>query len=277
MTFFTTQYGLAPSVNLTLVETEDGAVNGYSAPGIIFLAPGTIAKQTNTRLLSNQLSRQWWGRLVSPANRNHLWLENGPARFSELLYTEHTAGTATMEADLRNTYVEAMTVKDPPVLQASRLDDYSPEYWAVTAAKGAAILNMLRNVVGDDNFKKGLKAFMDQYSGKSFVTEDFRKVMERVSNEELRYFFLQWLESSGSPEFKLEYTVFRTQTGFRVVGKITQDLDTFRMPVDLRVETEGNPEDKKIEVTGTSSEFSVDTFGKPRSLILDPNHVLLAV
>jgi aminopeptidase N len=273
--FLTTLYGLTPSANLTLVETEDGAVNGYAAPGLVFLAPSTISKQTNTRLLSNQLSRQWWGMLVSPANRNHLWLENGPARYSELLYTEHTAGTATMEADLKNTYVEALTVKDPPVLQSARLEDYSPEYWAATAAKGAAILNMLRNVVGDENFKKGLKAFLDQYSGKSFVTEDFRKVMERVSNEELRYFFLQWLDSNGSPEFKLEYTVFRTQTGFRVVGKINQDLDTFRMPVDLRVETEGNPEDKKIEVTGTSSEFSVDTFGKPRSLILDPNHVLL--
>jgi len=275
MTFFTSEYGLAPSANLSLVETEDGAVNGYSAPGVIFLAPGSIAKHVNGRLLSNQLSRQWWGVLVSPTNRNHLWLQNGPARFSELLYTEHTAGAATMEADMKNTYVEALTVKDPPVLQAARLDDYSPEYWASTAAKGAAILNMLRNVVGDDNFKKGLKTFLDQYSWKSANTEDFRKVMERVSNEELRYFFLQWLDSSGSPEFKLEYTVFRTQTGFRVVGKINQDLDTFRMPVDLRIETEGNPEDKKIEVTGTSSEFSVDTFGKPRSLTLDPNHVLL--
>ena len=99
--------------------------------------------------------------------------------------------------------------------------------------------------------------------------------MEQVSGQELRYFFIQWLESSGSPEFKLEYTVFRTPAGFRVVGKINQDLDTFRMPVDLRIETEGNPEDKTIEVTGTSSEFSVDTFGKPRKLTLDPNHVLL--
>ena len=61
-----------------------------------------------------------------------------------------------------------------------------------------------------------------------------------------------------------------------MVGKINQDLDTFRMPVDLRIETEGNPEDKRIEVTGTSSEFSVDTFGKPRRLTLDPNHVLLS-
>ena len=65
-----------------------------------------------------------------------------------------------METDLRNTYVEALTVKDPPVLQASRLEDYSPEYWALTAAKGAAILNMLRNLTGDANFRKGLKAFL---------------------------------------------------------------------------------------------------------------------
>ena len=166
-------------------------------------------------------------------------------------------------------------MKDPPVLQASRLEDYSPEYWALTAAKGAAILNMLRSVVGDANFKKGLHAFIDKYSWQSANSEDFRKVMEQVSGQDLRYFFIQWLESSGSPEFKLEYTVFRTQQGFRVVGKINQDLDTFRMPVDLRIDTEGNPEDKVIEVTGTSSEFSVDTFGKPRKLTLDPKHVLL--
>ena len=62
----------------------------------------------------------------------------------------------------------------------------------------------------------------------------------------------------------MEYTVFRTQKGFRVMGKISQDLDTFRMPVDLKIETEGNPEEKRVEVVGTSSEFTVDTFGKPK-------------
>ncbi len=275
MTFLTGLYGLAPQANLTLVETEDGAVNGYSAPGIIFLAPGSITKKVNSRVLANQLSRQWWGMLVSPVNRNHLWLENGPARFSEILYQEHASGSTSTDTEMRATYVEALTVKDPPVLQAARLEDYSPEYWALTAAKGAAILNMLRNVVGPDNFTKSLKAFIDSYAWKSVSSEEFRKVFERVSNQDLRYFFVQWLESSGSPEFKLDYTVFRTQKGFRVVGKVTQDLDTFRMPVDLRIETEGNPEDKKVEVTGTSSEFSVDTFGRPKKLTLDPSHVLL--
>ena len=82
-------------------------------------------------------------------------------------------------------------------------------------------------------------------------------------------------ESSGAPEFKLEYTIFRTQKGFRVMGKVSQDLDTFRMPVDLKIETEGNPEEKRVEVVGTSSEFSVDTFGKPKSVIIDPGNKVL--
>ena len=59
------------------------------------------------------------------------------------------------------------------------------------------------------------------------------------------------------------------------MGKISQDLDTFRMPVDLKIETEGNPEEKRVEVVGTSSEFSVDTFGKPKNIVIDPNNRVL--
>ena len=99
--------------------------------------------------------------------------------------------------------------------------------------------------------------------------------MEAVQGEEMHYFFIQWVESNGAPEFKLEYTIFRTTKGFRVQGKISQDLDTFRMPVDLRIETEGNPETKRIEVMGTSSEFSVDTFGKPKKISIDPSNKVL--
>ena len=93
--------------------------------------------------------------------------------------------------------------------------------------------------------------------------------------EELSYFFIQWVESNGAPEFKLEYTIFRTQKRLPRAGKISQDLDTFRMPVDLHIETEGNPEDKRVEVMGTSSEFSVDTFGKPKKVTIDPGNKVL--
>lgn len=275
MTYFTSIFGLAPQANLTLVETEEGTPNGYAAPGLIFLSPNTIGSKVNIKILANNLARQWFGILTSPINRNHIWLANGPARYAELLYVEHLNGPGQMETELRSSYVEALTVSDPPVLQAARLEDYSPEYWALTAAKGAAVLHMLRGVVGDENFQKILRGYTDRFSYKSASSADFRKIAEEVSGQNLQYFFLQWLESSGAPEFKMEYTVFRTTKGFRIVGKIAQDLDTFRMPVNLRIETEGNPEDKQVEVTGTSSEFAVDTFGKPRNVIIDPNHRVL--
>jgi tetratricopeptide (TPR) repeat protein len=120
-----------------------------------------------------------------------------------------------------------------------------------------------------------LKEYATRYSWKSATTEDFKKVAQDVSKQDLGYFFIQWIESSGAPEFKLEYTIFRTQKGFRVMGKVAQDLDTFRMPVDLKIETEGNPEEKRVEVVGTSSEFSVDTFGKPKNVIIDPDRRVL--
>jgi len=275
LSFLTSVYGLAPQANLTLVETEDGTPNGYSAPGIIFLSPRGIGNQVASRLLANQLARQWWETLVSPVDRDHLWLENGNARYAELLWDEHANGSAAMEQDLHDTYVEALTVDNPPMIQAGRLDDYSVEYWALTAGKGAAMLNMLRSVMGNDNFNKLMSSFAEKYSWQSVSTVEFRKLAEQISGQNLQYFFVQWLESGGAPEFKMEYTVFRTQKGFRVMGKISQDLDTFQMPVDLKIETEGNPETKRIDVVGTSSEFTVDTFGKPKTVTIDPAGAVL--
>ena len=275
MVYLTSCFGLPPQAGLTVVETENGTPNGYSAPGIIFLSPRSIGKQVNARLLSNQIARQWWGALVSPASRNHLWLQNGMARYAEFLYLEHVNGVAALDAEVRDTYVEALTVDNIPLIQSSRLEDYSPEYWAATAGKGAAVLHMLRSIMGDEKFGQLVKMVPEKYSWKSITTDDFRKVAEQISGQNLQYFFIQWIESNGAPEFKLEYTVFRTQKGFRVMGKISQDLDTFRMPVDLRIETEGNPEEKRVEVVGTSSEFLVDTFGKPKRVTIDPgNHML---
>ena len=79
------------------------------------------------------------------------------------------------------------------------------------------------------------------------------------------------------PEFTLDYTVYRTKAGFRIVGKIKQALDFFHMPVELEVQTEGNPEFKTIEVSGTESSFDIEVFGrpKPNGIILDPHNYIL--
>jgi tetratricopeptide (TPR) repeat protein len=180
-----------------------------------------------------------------------------------------------MESQLKDIMVDSLTVDTIPIIQSGRLEDYSPELWALTGAKGATVMSMLRYVIGDEKFFQTLKAYVEQDGGKPSNTDDFQKVAEAVSGKDLGYFFTQWIESSGAPEFKLEYTIFRREKGFRVMGKVTQDLDTFRMPVDLRIETEGNPEEARVEVIGTSSEFTVDTFGKPKNVIIDPGNRVL--
>src|ERR1041384_1170010 len=60
MSYFTGIFGLPPYANLTVVETDAGAPNGYAAPGLIFLSPRSIGTQVSSKLLANQVARQWW-------------------------------------------------------------------------------------------------------------------------------------------------------------------------------------------------------------------------
>jgi aminopeptidase N len=275
MVYLTSIFGTPQQANMTVVETGSGAPAGYSAPGVLFVSSSAAGREPSQRLLANQITRQWYGNLVSPAGRNHIWIANGTAKYAEILYQEHINGAGVMEGEIRDLYVDAMTVTDAPVLQAARFEDYSPEFFAVTGSKGATTIHMLRGVLGEENFGKLLKTIPDQFANKQITTDDYRKVAESLARQNLQGFFIQWLESTGAPEFKTEYTVYRTQKGFRIRGKITQDLDTFRMPVDLRIETEGNPEEKRIEVVGPQTEFVVETFGKPKRVIVDPNSRVL--
>ena len=116
---------------------------------------------------------------------------------------------------------------------------------------------------------------MSAFGGKPASVADLQGIAEKNVGEKLTAFFSQWVDGTGAPEFKMKYTVFRIKKGFRIVGQISQDLDLFRMPLELKVDTDGQSEMKRIEVSGTESPFSVETFGKPRRLILDPNNWVL--
>jgi aminopeptidase N len=137
------------------------------------------------------------------------------------------------------------------------------------------ILHMMRWVLGDQKFDLAMRNFAQDYKGKPATVDQFRAVAEKAAGQELTWFFSQWLDSTGAPEFKNKYTIFRTPKGFRVVGEISQDLDLFRMPVQLKIDTDGQSETKNVEVVGTNSPFQIETFGKPRRITVDPdNHVL---
>jgi aminopeptidase N len=214
---------------------------------------------------------------VSPASRDDWWIEDGFARYSEARYIESAAGEGGLQEAIKDMSVGALAYDTVPLSSAGKLDLFSPEFQSLATDKGAMILHMLRWVIGDQKYDQTMRDFFTQYQGKPATADAFRTLAEKNYGDKLTWFFSQWLDSTGAPEFKTKYTVFRlgNNKGFRVVGQIAQDLDLFRMPVELRIDTDGKTEIKRIDVTGTDSAFSVDTFGRPRRISIDPDNRLL--
>ena len=270
----------------TIAQMPDGSLPGYAAPGLLLISARQWTTRANDRLISELASQQWWGDRVLPATSSDTWLTDGLSRYAEAMYAEQSDGSAGLHRALEDFAVGALMYEDTaPISQAGRLQTFSNEYRSVVADKGALVFHMLRTEIGDDSFTALLHEFYKKYEGKNVTIADFEKMAytkvpppkkgEPPIN--LVSFFSQWVNSTGIPEFKLEFIVYRTKKGFKVVGKIHQDLDTFRMPVELRVDTEGNPEYKKILVTGTTQQFEIDTFGrpKPNGIVIDPNNNML--
>jgi tetratricopeptide (TPR) repeat protein len=287
-TYYITLYGLPPSQKLNLVEIPGDTLPYTWAPEIVGLASPSVTEKTNYRLLADGISHQWWGASVSPATKDDWWLSDGFARYSEAMYVENAAGAAGLEEAVKDMSVGALAYDTVPLSSANKLDLFSTEFQSLTTDKGAMILHMLRWVLGEDKYNKTMREFAAEYAGKSATTDDFREIAEKNYGQQLTWFFSQWLDSTGAPEFKVKYTTYRlggsvaTQNpkeektpGFRVTGEISQDLDLFRMPVDLRIDTDGKTENKRVEVVGTNSPFSIETFGRPRRISVDPDHRVL--
>ncbi len=273
--FFSGIYGAAPSSHLNVVELPDDTLPSAWAPEIAALASRNISEKTNYRLLANSIAHQWFGVSISAGSRSDGWIPEGAARYSEVRYVEQAAGRAGMEEATKDMSVGALAYDTAPLSSAGKLDVFSPEYQSLVTDKGGMIFHMLRWVVGDANFDKTMRALTTQYAGKSVSSDDLRAIAERIHGDKLTSFFAQWLDGTGAPEFKNKYSVYRVAKGFRVVGEVTQDLDLFRMPMEIRVDTDGQPEMKRIEVVGTRSPFTIETFGKPRKIALDPNNWVL--
>jgi len=270
-------FGQPESTHMNLVELPDDAVSAAWAPEIAAIAGNRIAARNEQRLLSNTLAHQWWGSQVSPATMNDAWITNGMSRYAELLYIEDSAGKNAFQSAITDISAGALAYDTEPLTTIGRLDPFSPQFQSMTLEKGAMVFHMLRWEMGNDVFLKFLRDLLSQYTDKSIRTSNVETVAQAQSNLELTAFFAQWLDGTGAPAFTNKYSVFRlgSNKGFRTVGAVEQDLDLFRMPVELRIETDGKTEIRRVDVSGSDSHYSVETFGRPRRIQIDPENWLL--
>ena len=285
---FSDLFGALPAEpEITVAQIPNGGLREFSGPGLVVLSERAWDAKINDRVIARLVASQWWGNQVLPATRGDVWISDGLARYSEALYAEQNAGK---EAGLRAVDDFAvgalMNEEAAPISQSARLVPFTSDYRSVVMNKGAMLFHMLRAQMGDVAFKSLLHSFYSTYAGKNATNAEFEQMAAQQTQAAMKpdqeppniqAFFAQWLNSTGVPDFKLEFVVYRTPKGFRVVGKISQPLDTFSMPVQLRIETEGNPEMKTVDVTGTESTFTVETFGRPKpgGIKIDPGNVVL--
>ena len=275
--FFTEKFGALESSRLNVVELPDDTIPAVYAPELAGILGSRVGDKSGVRLLANTIAHQWWGSEVSPRTLNDAWITNGMARYGELMYVEEESGKNAMKTALQDVSAGALAYDTIPLSSAGRMNPFSPEFQSMTLEKGAMIFHMLRWDIGDKAFLDTLKGALGQYTDNSMRAQDFEKVAEAQSQQQLTAFFAQWIDGTGAPQFTNKYAVYRlgNNKGFRTIGEIGQDLDLFRMPVELRVETDGKTEIQKVDVVGTQTQFVVDTFGRPRRIAIDPGNWLL--
>ncbi|MGB2589468.1 MAG: M1 family aminopeptidase [Candidatus Acidiferrum sp.] len=287
VTVFSDIFGGLKDPDMTVIQLPDGAPRQFSAPGLVLLSRRLWEPKSAERTIAGLVASQWFGNSILPATPSDVWITDGLARYCEEIYAEQSAGK---EAGLRAVdefAVGALMYEDAaPIAQAARLAPYSSDYRSVVLNKGAMVFHMLRALMGDVAFRNLLHDYATQFAGKTAHIDDFINLADKdvqaaapagTVPPNLRAFFAQWLNSTGVPDFTLDYVVYRTPKGFRIVGKIKQPIDTFSMPIQLRVDTEGNPETKWVDVLGLESPFTIETFGRPKpgGIKIDPNNLVL--
>ncbi|MGH9778529.1 MAG: tetratricopeptide repeat protein, partial [Candidatus Acidiferrales bacterium] len=276
LAFFSDRFGALSNPSVAIVEAGDDSWEAYAAPNLLLLPPRQWSSSISPRLLARGLAAQWWAARISPATTGDAWLGLGLARYCEALYMEHAAGPAALEQVLEDLTITSLVDEAAaPIANAGRLAPFSPEFNSVVRDKGAMVFQMLRVVMGDEPFARLLTTYSQRFAGRAVTLEEFERLAEEIHGQPLDYFFSEWLRSTGVPQFEVDWVIYRTQKGFRVTGQLKQQLEIFRMPIPVHVETEGPPVTQLVEVVGPQTDFSIETFGKPTRIEIDPDFTVL--
>jgi tetratricopeptide (TPR) repeat protein len=282
--FYNTRFGqYALGSRYVIAEVDDQTLPTYSGAGIAFLSHNMLVSERALPVeeLAREVAYQWWGQAVGLKSFDDAWLSQGLAEYSSVLYRESQQSPAEFHGTLSEVLELALAFEQEASIARApaQLNDQSPAYRSVIFYKGAYIYHMLRGLIGDDKFLNLIKTYYSTYKGQNTSIDEFEALADKVSGTNLRSFFGLWIDSTGVPEFKVDYSIIRTKEGkFKVRGTIRQNLDSFRGPVAVALEAEGGRESRTtIELRGTSADFEIPSEGKPLDVTVDPENRYLRI
>jgi aminopeptidase N len=198
--FFEERSGVSyPGKSYTQVLGEGNVSQEMAGFTVIRLAYGkqVLADASDINLAAHELSHQWWGNSVTCVNWNHFWLNEGFAVFMSSAFKEFRFGRDHYLKDIEtyhNAYQEVVKKgMDKPLIFQNWISPTSDDRTLVYY-KGAYVLHLLREQLGEKAFWEGVKQYTSAYFGKSVISNDLRGVMEDVSGQDLRPFFAKWVD-----------------------------------------------------------------------------------
>ncbi len=270
-------------VILRQVHQEGQALAGAAAfSDDIMLDERAALSENVDPLLARMLAHQWFGGGVTAGSWADAWLDEGFATYLSALFTEHHqdagAFALTMMDHAERYQAEARHYRRPLVW--NRWIDPSDVLDAHSAQKGAWVLHMIRRKIGDALFWNVLENYLTTFAFQSVDTADFKRVLERVTGENFDTFFAQWVEAAGHPLLAARYT-YDTEAG-QLAVIVTQEQegaqvpDVFRTTLTLEVHTLSEVLRFEVDLEADSQVFTFPLPGRPRFLLIDPDHDVLA-
>jgi tetratricopeptide (TPR) repeat protein len=279
--FYTQQYGNPTfGTHLSIAQIDDDSLDTYSGLGMVFLAAKMFdpSRPVPEDRLQREVAYQWWGLSVGLKSFDDAWLSQGLAEWSAFALRESTLQGGALDAAEREEQERALTFEQTASIARapSTLDDQSAAYQSIVFYKGAMVFRMLREAIGQEKFGQLLRSFLQQYRGKDASIDDFEKLTDKVTGDNMRYFFAQWVEGTGVPEFSVDYQIIRTRAGkFRARGTVRQNFDNLRLPVELMLRSEGDSQTTTVRIEGKSEDFDFESNGQPVEVVVDPNNKIL--
>ena len=282
--FYNTRFGpylFGP--RYVIAEVDDETLDTYSAAGIGFLSRRMLVSERDLPVddLAREVANQWWGQAVGLKSFDDAWLSQGLAEYSSVLYRESRQSAAEFQGTISEILELALAFEQESSIARApaQLNDQSPAYRSVIFYKGAYVYHMLRSTIGDEKFFNLIKNYYSTYKGQNAGIDEFEALTDKIAGSNMRGFFGLWIDSTGVPEFKVDYSIIRTKEGkFKVRGTVRQNLDSFRGPVGIALEAEGGRESRTtIDLKGTSADFEIASEGKPLDVVIDPENRYLRI
>ena len=273
--FYVRKIGPYPYEKLADIQSKT-IYGGMENASAIFYYENSVDARDVEELMAHEIAHQWFGDGVTETAWQHLWLSEGFATYMTHLYMEDKYGQDTLKsgmADDRGKVIAFARRRQTPVVDTAVKDNFKQLLNPNSYQKGGWVLHMLRRKLTDSLFWKGIREYVETYGGSNASTDEFRRVMEKASGQELGAFFKQWLYTPGFPDLQVSWTYDDAARALNLRIEQTQDA-VFAFPLEYTI---GNDTTiHTVNVHEKTTQVRLPLAARPDGIKIDPNVNVLA-